>query len=412
MKTFFYLTSLLLFTAMSVFVSCGDDDDDPFIQKPNTEVTGNDNQNGGDSNPNDSTATDSTATVVVATVAFTETNTLVVTSNVENAIFKFAGQTKTGNEATFETAAKTGKLEVSATGKLTVTKNVRFASDENYQVFEVTLVSQAPSVAATTAEATGAADVTNGDANAAENDGVTASFNVAGNPNIDPSTAGQDYSVTVFTPAETATAAESLTQGATVSEPVLSLDCQPDGAMFDNPITVKVTVPGANAYEIGCVGENGEEPVYTQTGNELNVQLSHFSVWDIVLKATVVSVTSETISLPDIEGDASTGSLTYTFDYGYETETTHGLIQKYLKKVFGVAKKICSKTVTFTPIPNGTAKMKLSQQVKTYTFKSGNATFTAKVYGKVTVESMSVDVPEGFTPTPPTDSISSGGSVL
>ena len=346
--------------------------------------------------------------------AITKTNTLVVTSNV-NATFKFAGKTLTGTEATFENAPTTGVLKVSATGKLPVTMNVSFANDENYKEFEVTLVSQAPSVTADDAENNGVS-VTNGDANAQENDGVTASFNVAGNPNTDPATAGQDYSITVFTPTEVDKDAESLTADAPIAEPVLSLDCQPDGAQFANPINVKVTVPGASGYEIGCIGENDEVPVYAQTGNELNVQLSHFSVWDIVLKATVDNVTTETISLEDVDGDASTGSLTYKFYYGFETETTHGLIQKYLKKVFGIAKKESSKRVTFPAVANGTAKLKLSQQVKTYTIKSGNTTFTAKVYGKVTVNSLTVDVPEGEQPTisPAEETVvnHSGGSSL
>ena len=356
----------------------------------------------------DSTDPEALVDVTVDKVVFTTTNTLVVRSNVE-ATFTFAGQTKTGTEATFETTRRSGDLKVTATGKRDVEMTVSFAKTD-YQEFEVTLVTMGVAVPAATAEATGAADVTNGSTNAAENDDVTASFNVAGNTN--DGTTG-DYSVTVFTPEDVETNTDNITNNTTANEPVLALDCQPDGAVFRNPITMTVDIPGSEGFDISCV--NADKKTEKVNAVEVSGQptkrqfvLDHFSIWDIVLNATATMTKStQTITA---EGDAGNGSLTYKFDYGFETESaSNTLISKYLKKLFGITKKNSSKSIKFDAVQGGTAKLTATQEVKTYTFSSNNGTqtFKATVYGKVTVNNLSITAP---APVAPTIKTHSGGA--
>ena len=358
----------------------------------------------------DSTDPEALVDVTVDKVVFTTTNTLVVRSNVE-ATFTFAGQTKTGTEATFETTRRSGDLKVTATaaGKRPVEMKVSFAKTD-YQEFEVTLVTMGVAVPAATAEATGAADVTNGSTNAAENDDVTASFNVAGNTN--DGTTG-DYSVTVFTPEDVETNTDNITNNTTANEPVLALDCQPDGAVFRNPITMTVDIPGSEGFDISCV--NADKKTEKVNAVEVSGQptkrqfvLDHFSIWDIVLNATATMTKStQTITA---EGDAGNGSLTYKFDYGFETESaSNTLISKYLKKLFGITKKNSSKSIKFDAVQGGTAKLTATQEVKTYTFSSNNGTqtFKATVYGKVTVNNLSITAP---APVAPTIKTHSGGA--
>ena len=403
MKKYFYFASLFLFAAMSVFVSCDDDDDDAVVKKPKTEVRNDaedDKKEGEGPNPNDSTET---LSVVVDNVAFAATNTLAVRSNAE-ATFTFAGQTQTGTEATFETTAKTGNLKVTATGMRPVEMKVSFAKTD-YLEFEVALVSMGNAVPAAVAEATtGAADVTNGADNAADNDGVEVCFNVAGNAN--DGTTG-DYSVTVFTPEYVETNTDVISTNTEANEPVLALDCQPDGAKFRTPITMTVNIPGSEGFNVACVNAENKSDVAiaVANGNQHQFTLDHFSIWDIVLNATG-SMTKSTQTIT-AEGDAGTGSLRYEFDYGFETQTTSTLVSKYLKKVFGITKKKSSKSIRFDAVQGGTAKLTATQEVKTYTFKSNNQTFTATVYGKVTVNNLSITAP---APVAPTIKTHSGGA--
>ena len=330
-------------------------------------------------------------------VDFTQSNKLVVRSNVD-ATFSFDGQTMTGTEATFETTADAGTLKATAIGKRPVEMKVSFAKTD-YLEFEVALVSMGLAVYAAMAEADGAAGVTNGDANAYDNDGVTACFNVAGNTN--DGTTG-DYSVTVFTPEDVETNTDAITTNSTANEPVLALDCQPDGAVFRNPIAMTVNIPGSNGFSLRCESVADPSDVLTvvtsEYGEPWTFMFNHFSVWNIVLEATAASVTKTTQAI-SAEGDASTGSLEYKFDYGFESTdaASSTLVAKYLKKLFGVAKKEASQTIEFEPVKGGIAKLTATQEVNTYTFVSGNKSFSATVYGKVDVKELTVSVPSGIS---------------
>ena len=355
----------------------------------------------------DSVDPEAQADKTVDHVVFTTTNTLVVRSNVD-ATFTFAGQTQTGTEATFETTAKTGNLKVTATGKRDVEKKVSFAKTD-YQVLEVSLVAAGKVVLKSDAEVDGV-DVTNGDANRDDNDGVEASFNVGGND----SNVNGDYSVTVFTPEDVETNTDAITTNTEANEPVLALDCQPDGAAFTNPITMTVKIPGSEGFDIDCVNaakasDKAIVAVDPVDGTKRNFTLDHFSIWDIVLNATgTMTKSTQTITA---DGDAGTGSLTYKFDYGFETQSPSTLVNKYLKKLFGIAKRESSKSIKFTAVQGGTAKLTATQEVKTYKFVSGTGAnkqeFTATVYGKVTVNNLSITAP---APVAPTIKTHSGGA--
>lgn len=332
--------------------------------------------------------------VVVPDVVRTSPRVLVIHANT-NATFNMGGVTKNGTEAKFETNANAGTVNITAAGKKAIALDFDFDGGE-YLEYDVVLVSEAPAVPAATAEADNAAPVSNGEENAADNDGVTAEFSVAGNTNT--GTTG-DYSITVFTPATTETDIEEVEKNDKVEEPVLGLECKPDGAVFENPITVTVNIPESEGFNIGCFDENGNETTSTHTGNQLQVQLSHFSVWDIILKADVTELNA-TYDEKVYTGDANDGRISYNFKFGYETDATSSLITKYFKKLFGVPVKESKKTVTFGKV-NGKAKLTVSQKVKNYTFKSNNKTFKVKVYGKIT-ESLSIEATPEVAPVIPT----------
>ena len=135
----------------------------------------------------------------------------------------------------------------------------------------------------------------------------------------------------------------------------------------------------------------------------MTIELSHFSVWDIILKATVVNVEKKTIA-NTFTGSSKDGSLAYTMNYGFDSDNSDPIVAKYLKKVFGINKREISKRAKFNKV-DGTATLKVTQQVKVYTIKSGNKTFTATVYGKADLN-LSIE-----TNTPEVVETHDGGSV-
>jgi len=317
--------------------------------------------------------------------------TLVITAN-KTATFTLGSETKSGINVTFTNAPVKGT--VSATAGST-TKKVKFnfgdAKDLAYDVIfesEGTAVTQAAAQAGTTT-------VSNQGANAEET-GVTAEMDFSGGvANADATVTG-DYSVTVVTPTETETSAEELINNTAIQEPVLSLNCQPDKANFgNNPVKVKVNVPNSANYELACANsETDEAPAsFVQEGDNMTIELKHFSVWDIILKATVVKVDPKIIT-KTFTGSSKDGSLAYTMDYGFDSDNSDPIVAKYLKKVFGMNKREIRKRVTFSKV-DGTATLNVTQHAKVYTIQSRNKTFTATVYGKADLNlSIETNTPE------------------
>jgi hypothetical protein len=115
------------------------------------------------------------------------------------------------------------------------------------------------------------------------------------------------------------------------------------------------------------------------------------------LKATVVKVDPKTIT-KTFTGSSKDGSLPYTMDYGFDSDNSDPIVAKYLKKVFGINKREISKRAKFNKV-DGTATLKVTQQVKVYTIESGRGdhktTFTATVYGKADLNlSIETNTPE------------------
>lgn len=343
--------------------------------------------------------TESDNTVVVPDVVRTSAKMLVLHANT-SATFTYGGQTKTGTDVTFNPTANAGTVNITATGKNALALDFDFNGGE-YLEYDVVLVTPAPAVAANVAEATGANPVKNGDINAQENGGVTAEFSVAGNTNN--GTTGP-YSITVFTPASTQTDVEDIEKSDVVEEPVLSLDCRPDGAVFENPINVTMNVPGSAGYNVGCYDENGDEIPSSHVGDQVQFELSHFSFYDLILKATAANI-KENVQEYVYTGDAAKGSIDYTLKYGFENNDNSSLIKKFLNKLYGTAVKDNSKSVTFKKV-DGTAKLIVSQEVKDYEYTSGDKTFTVRVYGKIN-EKLEIEAATEVAPTIPTHN---GGS--
>ena len=336
-------------------------------------------------------------TTVVNNVVQLESRTLIVRTNVA-ATVKVGSETKTSTPNTdleFANPAAAGTIQISATGRQA--KSIKYNFKDGAMLYYDVMLESAGQVFSQTDVETNGATVTNGDDNKNDNDGVEASFSLGSETN--DGTTG-DYSITVFTPTEVETDIEEVKKNEQIEEPVLALDCRPDGAVFENPITVNVNIPESDGFDLGCFDENGNETTSAHTGDKLQIQLTHFSIWDIILKAKLVNDPTVDVVENVYTADASKGSIAYTFKFGFDNNAKSPLIVKYLKKLFGISARDAKKTVTFKKV-EGTAKLTVKQQVTTYNFESGSQKFSVTVYGKVT-ENLSIEAAPEVVPVIPT----------
>lgn len=310
-------------------------------------------------------------------------NTLVVNANV-NASFKVEGQTpQNGTTATFAVSGDKAIVEVSAAGYLTQNVEVNFGENTMMNV-DVQLV-KASTNAKTQEEAKNGTLVENDEANQDATD-IEASISVPANVEISNVEATALFSVVAFTPA--AVGAQNVNQGAEVSVPALSLNCEPSGAKFDGaPVTLTATAADAAGCLVACVN-GGESVNATVNGNSVSAKVTHFSVWSFVLKATVENVQpgEDVIKKGSVLLSNGKSTISYTQKFGFEASDVQngGLISNFLVNQFGKAGSI-NKSVEISADKAGSADYTVKQNVKTYTFKSGDRRFIAKVYGKVTV---------------------------
>jgi hypothetical protein len=343
--------------------------------------------------------------VDIVEVAHQEARTLVVHTNAA-ATVKVNGETKTtkavvggtGFEAPFDNPAKTGTIVVTptASNRQTKTLNYDFKEDGSYLYCDVMLEAAGVGVPQATAEAAPAGTVNNstGSDNATET-GVDASIDFNGATNTNASATG-DYSITVFEPSNSTTDAEDMTQGQLYEGAPLAIACTPDGATFSSPIKVTLNILGSEGYDINVV--SGDETAnITRDGNKVIADIPHFSIWEIILKATLESVETQVNKIAEADVNAKSGSYKYTMRFGYDCDQAdNSLVGKMCKKLFGAKGRNVTRLLTWSPT-EGTATVTVNQTVKKYTFKSSSKTFVVTAYGKIT--SSVVVNPAEETPT-------------
>lgn len=312
--------------------------------------------------------------------------TIQVVTNDAASVVTVDGQTKTGNNLTFENLKATGKISITATNRMSKTIDYDFKEDGTFLFFDVVLESSGVSVPQATAEAAPAGTVNNhtGSTNATET-GVTADIDFNGATNTNASATG-DYSITVFDPAAGTTDAEDLAKGQAFEEKPLAIMCNPDNATFSNPIKVSLTIPGSSDLDFKIVADNGDEATYTQTGEVVTADIPHFSIWTILLNLSITNIVSQEETRYNQTVDAKAGSVRVQFPYGAEYEGNSVLVKNALKRLFGASMRNVSKNVTWNK-SEGSAAVLVQQKVKTYTFASkGKTVATVKVYGKITTK--------------------------
>jgi len=348
-----------------------------------------------------------------------EYKTLVVTSNVP-ATFTFGKYKTTAATTSWSISAadfaEGTRLVVTPKDATTYTAQgvTVYFGDEDYREFNFTLNTKSTtSKTSADADAEGKMTVTN-DSQNQNASGVTAEMDIDIN-NILTAGVNDVFSVIVYTPAGNGSV---LAEGTTITEPVYSIACTPDGIVFKDPIDVRLNIKGANRLDVQVANSENASEVLNEKNkglernpNDILVKIPHFSEWNVNMAAKIVSI--ETTYVPFGEPivmnvSAKRTNVKYTRRSGYETDDQTvlelPLVKKFLDQSFNGPVHTVTSTYGFTPSTAGVATINFEQAVRYVTLQSDQTIFHATVYGavrgKVAVEP---------TPTP---SHSGGSSVI
>ena len=340
-----------------------------------------------------------------APVVFSKT--LVVKSNVA-ATFAYGGVTKgTATEATFENANAKGTLVVTPDAKaaqegyLPQTIDVSFG-EEDWKQVNVQLYKLSANAAFQTPgeELRVENDLENQKDNELEDENTGLDGNVKA-VLVVPADAGntgntaEPYSITVFKPHTDED--KNVLANSTIEDAVLALDCRPDGARFTNPVKVNLYIPGSENLNLRVVNrQNRSERINLTRGeeNSLTVELTHFSIYDIMMLAKVISINRSDSVIYDNSFEVSAGRQQFYYDrqVGYVADNSaKSLIGQFLDNTFGVPMFLQENVpYTFNATVAGTAHVTLSQRVTSYEFESRReddpnkfTRFSVVVYGAV-----------------------------
>lgn len=321
--------------------------------------------------------------------------TITVKANVGAITIVYDGKSEQDNP--FK-VTKSGKLIVSAAGYVSQTIDVVLGKNKDI-VLDVNLI-KTPSSDVTVDDAnsnTTETTVNNDDDNKKEYGSATITIpadvttsNVDGNTN---------FGIGVY---NTVSLGEEPTKTDDGKEyDVLVAVCEPSGAKFDKPVTITVPTDGADGLNFTCTFNGGDTDddiakavIASEDGKSISANVMHFSDWTFSLFATVTDVKQETVSL--FEGDVYVQNGSNTFKYSAFPSGAviggagkdRGIIKTFIASQYGsvVTGSKISKTGTISSTSEGSARIRVVQEKKIVTYNSGNITFTATVYGAITIE--------------------------
>jgi len=319
---------------------------------------------------------------VVEDVTVDQINVLEVTSNV-TATFTFGNRTLTGKSVKFETNQMGGTLAVKADGYIEETHEVTFSSDKTYFKIEAQLVKPS-TIQVSQAEARGSV-VTNDVDNTATM-GVAAALAVPADVVITGNTV-DPFSVVAYKPESDLEPEISANQSITKS--VAGLLCSPDGAKFDKPVTVTMTIPEA----AGCEFEDAEGNLAEVEGDKVSIKVSHFSPVPLFLRARVISaIPGVELNRYNVRISKGINRLSADQRTGFTSSDASGVKESFLESTHGALGEI-TRSAQFEVDADGSAVIEERQEYTDITYRSGTQTFSARVYGAfdATVISTSAD---------------------
>jgi len=198
-----------------------------------------------------------------------------------------------------------------------------------------------------------------------------------------------DFSVTVYQKASSALDAADLVVNKEVTADVYTINCQPDGAIFSEPVSLNVEYGTLFAGKTVKLA-NGSEEVTAIVGDDgmATFKVSHFSDWRVLLNPYIKDEETswETISTKNVNAVAGKNTISYERYVGVEHNLTGyaAMAANYVLGQYGMQlKKKVSETFSFTATRAGEVKVTVTQKKTTFTFDYQGTYFKGTLWGEV-----------------------------
>ena len=214
---------------------------------------------------------------------------------------------------------------------------------------------------------------------------ATASMTIPAGTTVTNGYFTEDFSVTAFKAEPETVTADALVVGLPVpADPeILVLNCTPSGAVFSNPVSLKVFVGTELAGETITIENNGETTsAVVDPSGYAEFKVKHFSLWNILFDPWVESIQKGSVTLLNVTNyPVAAGVNTYSFTKNVGTQSNAtGLAGYFFSKVFGDNVETLTEEGSFSATEPGTATINVIQNYSDYVFKFGSKSFSIRVW--------------------------------
>lgn len=287
-------------------------------------------------------------------------------ANVKNAAFK-------------DLTAKTVKVTAQYTGadaadyvNATQTSIVEFSEKTTSTALTFTFVKKSTTTKTQAEAEANGATLTNDD-----NTVATATMTVEKGTTVTNDVTG-DFSITVYQEEPAVVDAADLVVNKTLTANVYTINCQPDGAVFSEPVSLTVDYgtlfAGATVKLV-----NGSEEVTAIVGDDgmATFKVNHFSDWKVVLEPYIEDKVTSTETLATLTINAVAGDNTFIYDryvgVEHDLKGRSALAANVLLDLFGVQlKTTVNEKASFTANGAGEAKVTVTQKKTVFSLNYEN----------------------------------------
>ena len=203
----------------------------------------------------------------------------------------------------------------------------------------------------------------------------------------------EDFSITAYKLAAGAEKTEDVTKGTKFDLGGYVLNCQPDGATFSSPVTLKVFV-GTGLAGMTLKIKNGSETVSGTVDSEgfASFAVSHFSDWVLTFPFEVVDdpiTSSDLIKSLSVNAVTGENSFSYTKKVGFDIDLLEGdaeyfqFVVDMAKSVFGDLSSSLDEEASFTVEGAGVADISVYQDKRVYKLSYEGFIFNVTRYENV-----------------------------
>lgn len=312
--------------------------------------------------------------VVVKKVELDDVKTIQLTSNVDTK-FTIGNVSKTGKVVEFEVNGNTATIKAEVEGYVPQEATIDFSKNQNAAAIVFDMVKKSTNLVPQE-DAKGhsvASDAANQKAT-----GVVSAIEVPADVVITGNTT-DPFAITTFVPAPEVIDLDGVKKNVEVKVPVLGFECDPDGALFDKPVTLSAVIPGIEGFDISVPGAKN----LVREGDKISFTVDHFSSHMVEINAIAEGIIRGNRQLVNVTVETKGGLMNLPFNmysgFTLEGADISGLWNLYGTAAFGSPLRTVGSSIDMEVDGVGTLNVVIEQDVEKIALRSGTHAITMTV---------------------------------